>query len=341
MATIKDVANLANVSVTTVSIVINGKAKERKIPQRTYNKVMEAMNALNYHPNLSARRLRSTATPKPIIALYWPLDYRTNMLASFLHGIQSELNEMNYSCELVIRTYQNNEIDKDANEIIKNTYDGVIIGATSLSDLEYLESLNPRIPLVLINRESQKYSTVSVNHNDVANKGAQLLSKKGYQQVSIVIANNPYVGASLRTKAFLNACAQNGITIEKEHIIEIPNSTEGGILAAKRYCEMDHPPKVLFCESDSIALSMIYQFNKMGVKIPEDIELLSIGLTGPESTMYSTPPITIINMPSEKIAGTAISIIIDSLNQDNTDDKLSPIHKTIMPEVYIRDSFML
>lgn len=73
MATIKDVAKQAGVSVTTVSIIINGKAEERKISAATQERVAEAMRDLGYQPNLSARRLRSQENERPVIAFFWPI----------------------------------------------------------------------------------------------------------------------------------------------------------------------------------------------------------------------------------------------------------------------------
>ena len=70
MATIKDVAKAAGVSVTTVSIVINGKAEERAISEATINKIHKAMRELGYQPNLSARRLRTSEKPVPVIAFF-------------------------------------------------------------------------------------------------------------------------------------------------------------------------------------------------------------------------------------------------------------------------------
>ena len=68
MVTIKDVASFAQVSPTTVSLIINGKAEERRISPLTCERVMQAMNILGYQPNLSARRLRSNEKLRPIIA---------------------------------------------------------------------------------------------------------------------------------------------------------------------------------------------------------------------------------------------------------------------------------
>ena len=63
MTTIKDIAELANVSATTVSLILNGKAKERRITEATIKRVTDAMKELDYKPNLSARRLRTAALP--------------------------------------------------------------------------------------------------------------------------------------------------------------------------------------------------------------------------------------------------------------------------------------
>ena len=83
MASIKDVAAKAQVSISTVSIIINGKSKERKISKETQEKVLNAMKELNYQPNLSAKKLRLADTKKTI-ALFWTTDFRGVMLARFL-----------------------------------------------------------------------------------------------------------------------------------------------------------------------------------------------------------------------------------------------------------------
>ena len=155
MVTIKDVASFAQVSPTTVSLIINGKAEERRISPLTCERVMQAMNTLGYQPNLSARRLRSNEKLRPIIAFYWPMDYRTNILASFLSRFQGIIRRLGFDCELVVQTYENNALEKHSDGIIKNSYHAVIIGGASSQDIAYLETLKPQIPLVLINRTSE------------------------------------------------------------------------------------------------------------------------------------------------------------------------------------------
>ena len=93
MPTIKDVAAAAGVSPTTVSLVMNGRGEQHRIPADTIARIQNAMRELGYQPNLSARRLRSSAERKPVIAFFWPLDYRANMLGHFLSLIQTALHE--------------------------------------------------------------------------------------------------------------------------------------------------------------------------------------------------------------------------------------------------------
>ena len=94
MASIKDVAEMAGVSLSTASIVANGKAKERKISEATQKKVLETMKALNYIPNVSAKTLRRGESQKYVVALFWNFDFRSIMMHRFLFGFQKKIKEL-------------------------------------------------------------------------------------------------------------------------------------------------------------------------------------------------------------------------------------------------------
>ena len=93
MASIKDVAEMAGVSLSTASIVANGKSKERKISEATQKKVLETMKALNYIPNVSAKTLRRGESQKYVVALFWNFDFRSIMMHRFLFGFQNKIKE--------------------------------------------------------------------------------------------------------------------------------------------------------------------------------------------------------------------------------------------------------
>lgn len=335
MATIKDVARLAGVSVTTVSIIINNKTEERRISAATRERVLEAMKALGYQPNASARRLRSGEERKPVIAFYWPTDYRTNILASFLNNIQKELSNLNFNCELVIQTYENDKLAESATPIIKNSYNGIIIGATSNQDIAYLETLSPQTPIVLINRSSEKFSTVCVDPQEVGFEAARLFRQKGHTEAAIFASNYSYVATGKRTQAFLYACAQLGIHVDAEYIMKEDGTLTGGVRAAEAYCQMNKPPKAIFIETDSMALGALYTFQNKQLLIPEDVELLSIAMLDPEATTYVTPPLSVIQIPQDIISREAIRILIESMKQQD----FSPQHVAINAQTILRNSF--
>lgn len=337
MATIKDVAREAGVSVTTVSIVINGKTEERRISPVTRDKVLAAMNALGYQPNLSARRLRSNDVKKPVIAFFWPVDYRINILASFLNYIQKELHTQNLDCELVIQTYENDNLARNASAIVKNSYNGIILGASSRYDVEYLESLSPQTPIVLINRESEKYSTVCVDSMKVGFQAARLFLQKGYREATIIASDHPYVATGSRTQAFLYACSQMGINVSSQHFLRGPSTMAGGVEVAEQYCRLDHPPKAIFFEADSMAVGALSAFHRHGIRIPEDIELLSVAMLDQEATRYAIPSLSVIEMPNDNVSREAVNILIRSM--ERTD--LKPVHVTVEPKVILRESFQL
>lgn len=328
LATIKDVAKLANVSVSTVSIVINGHAKERKIPETTIEKVMKAVTELNYRPNVNARRLRENKH-KLIFALYWPLDSRTNMLASLLSGFQQTIHKHKILCELIVKTYQLNHIQDSFQDVLNNSFDAVIIGGTDSQDLEYLENISTSTPLLLINRNSDSHSTVSISNEAIMNMSIQLLNSHKDRQLHLITSSSPFYAANQRTNAFIKACQTNNIPIFKHYTTS--NSYEGGIKIAKKYEGKNNC--IVFCEDSPIALGMLYYMNRHKIHVPEDISIFSLNYADLNIPTFATPSLTTIHVPYEKITSCAVNTLFELCK-----DKKKILHESIQPELFIRES---
>ena len=335
MVTIKDVARRAGVSGTTVSIILNGKADERRISETTRERVLSAMAELGYQPNLSARRLRVQEKIVPTLAFYWPIDFRSNILASFLNSFQASIKRRNLECELLMRVYENDHIEKSIVPLMKNSYTGAFIGATSQKDLEDLEKLNLQIPIVLINRQSEKYSTVYTDYKAIGFQAATLFRQKGYTEAAVFTARRPYMATGLRTQAFLNACTQIGITVDPEEIFATANSISGGVEAARAYCAASQTSKVIFCESDLMALGAIWELNHQGIRMPQDVELLCIGMMDPEMTEYSSPSLSTIQMNNKEVTEKALDLLLDAIADGSRD----PRQIEVPFQVYLRSTF--
>lgn len=334
MATIKDVAKLSGVSATTVSIIITGKAEERHISKETQDRVLAVMKEVSYQPNLSARRLRFQDTAKPIIAFFWPLDYRTSILASFLNSLQKELKAQDFDCEFIVQAFQDDALEKDASSIIKNSYNAVVIGAASNNDIKYLESINPTMPIILINRDSEKFSTVCTDNREIGFQAARVFKSKGYAEVGVISSDHPYLATGMRTQAFLYACSQLGIHVDLNHVIKGESTITGGSLAAEQFCRLSNPPKAIFFESDSMAIGALSTFHKQSIRIPEDVEILSISMLEAETTTYTIPALSVIEMPNAQIS----KLIIQTVKNMLTNNESTPVHHTVNAEVILRDS---
>ena len=335
MATIKDVAKAAGVSVTTVSIIINGKAKERAISEATIDKVYKAMKELEYQPNLSARRLRTSEKPVPVIAFFWPLDFRVNILASFLNAFSREIEESGFDCELVIRTYESDHLDRYDANIVKNGYNAIIIGACSRKDEIHLEKLKPQMPILLINRLSEKYNTVGTDNDQVGMLAAKAFRENGYKNAAVFASNSSYIASNIRVNAFIESCKKSGIKVKNADVFRGESTAEAGYRMGVMFCRMKNRPKAVFCDSDAIAFGAIKAFNENNIKFNKDVVLITVDMALLDITVYSSPSLSVVEMPNEEIGRATIRLLRDKIVNNSTE----PEHIILSPKLIIRESF--
>lgn len=338
MATIKDVAALAGISTTTVSIIINGKANEKRIPETTVERVLKAMQELNYRPDQYARRLRNSSIRKPIIGFFWPLDHRTNLLGVLLTAIEKSLMDNSFDAELRIESFTPGELNKHENSIRSGSYDGILIGATSKEDSFFLDSQIPATPIVMLNRKSSKHSSVRIDNRLLGMQAASLIRKKGYTECAVLKNESKYMATTERTQYFIESCDLLGIKIQSDWIFQGRGTPEGGAIAAEDYVRLGkNRPPVLFCEDDFMAQGAIVTIHDRGLSIPEDLELLAFGMQSNENMTYLIPSITTVSLPYMKMADKCVEILISSISgkQKNVQNI------TVEPEIKIRKSFSL
>lgn len=312
MATIKDIAKYAGVSPSTVSIVLNGQADERKISTETQQRVWDAVRALEYQPNVSARRLRGDPQSNTlVIAIFWASDFRAHMVLRFLRGIQNEILQSNRECEIIIHPYKNNELCKIASLRSMNMYNAAIICNASSKDLEYLERCNFNIPIILYNRHSQKYCTVNVDDVKLGSMPAQVFASRGHRKAAIITSPPVFSGMDVRTESFISTASKYDLEIVD--VIYEDNSMPGGFSGAKRLFELDERPDCLFCASDAMAIGALRYLHKSGINIPDDLELISIGNGDTDLEEYASTSLSVVHLPMEKMAEACLRLVFDVL----------------------------
>lgn len=336
MATLKDVAAQAGVSITTASIVANGQGSEKRISPDTVRRVLQVMEELQYRPNHIARQLRGRSVHRTTIGFYWPLDYRTNMLGMRLANMHSVLIDLGLNYEVVVNTYVNEHIEDFTAPIFSGRYDGIIVGAASDRDLAQLEALDIRIPVILLNRQSRKYSTIGVNSAQMGMQMAAMIQRRRIASCAVVKTRDRYVGANERTKAFLHACQQLQIEVRPEWIFTGPATIAGGASATEEFATLTQRPKMIYYESDCMAQGGIYTLRKIGILVPKDVELFAVGTQLPETMEYLAPSISCVSLPpnlDKQAMSTMIRILQEHLE--------NPIQVELEPLVQMRESFSL
>lgn len=333
MVSIKEIAKHVNVSQTTASIVLNGKGDKIGIAAKTQQKILEAARTLGYSPNISARRLRNgEETISPVIALFWPVDIRSSLIGSFLNSVQKELSSYDQEYDLLIQPFVGSHI-KDIRSLITGTrFNGAIITNLSEEDEKFLEQSSPNVPIVLYQRYSEKYSYVNTDNYGNGREIARLYAARGHQNVSIIIPDVDSSAARLRRDGFLEGVKEFGLTLAEGHIAYGSYSEKGGYNACKELLKYSKNTTALFVLSDHMAVGALAALDELGIKVPDDMELVSHD--DYEIAQFTIPSLTSMHIPVDDMAKGCVNILTDLISHTVA----APVRKHYDSHLVVRNS---
>ncbi|HHV75194.1 MAG TPA: LacI family transcriptional regulator [Thermoanaerobacterium sp.] len=305
MATIKDVAEKAGVTVTTVSRVLNNRGY---ISEKTRKKVYEAMKELNYQPNELARSLYRRKSY--LIGLLIP-SVSHPFFAELTNYIEYYAYQNDYKI-LLCNSLQDVEKEKGYIDMLKrHQVDGIIIGSHTLKTEQYL---NVNLPIVAIDRYfSEKIPYVASDNYNGGVLATKLLIQKGCKKIAHIsgplILNTP---ANNRYKAFMDVVKENNIeNVVVETKLNVFDTDEYKKLIIKLFT--DHPDiDGVFASSDLIAATIINAAREIGKEVPKDLKI--VGYDDISIAKTIVPPLTTIRQPIEEMAKRTIEIILDQID---------------------------
>lgn len=338
MSTIREVASRAGVSTAAVSLYLNGKAKGR-VSQAKQLQIEEAVKELNYQTSSSSRPFRRVATGQIVytIAIYWASDSRSALLGKVMSGIQEAiLKHRDIHLNIVICPYKVNELYKEESLIKPElyNYDALIIANTAIMDMQYLSSITPVRPIVLLNRKLPQYSSVFIDNEKMGADLSDLIIKKGHKSVSVFRTYSSFIATNDRVSGFIEGCRANGLELPNDALFYTQNSIDGGIETAKKFLRLSTRPDVIFCDSDAIALGTLYYFHQTGIKVPEHVSVVSIGMYHSSTTRCSIPPLTVSEVPLQQMAAGCIECLMEILTKKST----HPIQRQLETSILERAS---
>lgn len=334
---IKQIAERVGLSQSTVSIVLNGRGDEMRISKESQKKIQDAAREMNYHPTETARRTRAMADDRVnrMVGVFWNESFAENTMNNYFSGLFKAVENNNYNVEFAVKMFKNGQLSKLRDCMNRKNYSGILIGGVSTDDMDYLNEQEYDIPVV-INRPSNKYSSVCTDGYEIGAECARMFAKKGFRTAGLLSADIGTIGVGLRELGFLNECRTHGIEVREDWIVKGKSmDMEIGYEAAAQFSAMSELPEGLFISLDTLALGAMMQFKGSEIRIPEDMSIVAYGLN--PMLRHISPSVTMIGNSMVDTGENAINILMTVMN--NKIDM--PISKLIPLKYEFGDSFRL
>ncbi|MGI5893638.1 MAG: LacI family DNA-binding transcriptional regulator [Candidatus Merdivicinus sp.] len=314
MATIKDVAKLAGVSVATVSRVLNDYENVRP---ETVDVVQKAIQELDYHPNFLGRTLRRLETMKILVVVP---TISNQFYSRVVKGIQTAAQASGYHTMLAI-TNADPEIEQEhINMARRKLVDGVIFLHTTM-DAASLSEFAASYPAVSACElvENAVISSVSIDDYRAALDGVRFLLENGHQRIAFVSAGNLYNSSRLRRLGYEKALTEAGIPIDNTLIFDEGFTFNAGRRAAARILALPLLPDAVFATSDSTAIGVISALSEQGIRVCENVSVM--GFDNNQISEYYLPPLTTISQPQFDIGHKAFELLLDKIQSLACEDQ--------------------
>lgn len=318
---IHDLAKELNVSATTISFVLNGKAEEKRISSEVSKRILKHVKEVGYRPNMLAKSLR-TGQSKTIGMLVEGIS--NNFFASIARGVEEEAYKTGYK---IFNSSTDNDTNK-TKELIKafreRQVDGYIIAPSPGIEEEIKALIDENYPVIIFDRyfpDVKSNIIVVDNFGGAYNAICHLIQNK-YKNIAFVTIDSNQNQMEDRLKGYLNAIEENGLD---QYIFKIPFPLEHEALAEKINTILKEHPQldaVLFT-TNYIANGGLKAINDLGLKIPDDIAV--IGFDDNYHFSLYTPAITCVAQPVEEIAHQIVKKLMSSLSDEDRKENIETI----------------
>ena len=330
--TIKDIARLAGVSVTTVSRALNNAPE---INPQTREQVLQVCREQGYRTNFLARSLVSSRTH--VLGVILP-DLSGPFHASLALHLERYAQERGYQVMLCCGREEKKKIDALFDFLVSHRVDGILLVSASIAAQELLRRHARGTPSVLLGDVSpvaslQRINAVSTDNYVGGAMAAGYLRRLGHRQVLYLGPRQDSVTHALRHQGFLAVAGQRGIEVETVYNPGTVSSAANGYRLARQVLSRPFPYTAVFAPSDAMALGVLQAADELGLEIPGRISLL-----GYDDIEYASLPkirLSTLAQPTAALARSAVHLLLD-LIEDRAAGEFT--HKLITPHLVERST---
>jgi len=314
--TIYDVAREANVSMATVSRVVNGNPNVKPV---TRKKVMEVIDRLGYRPNAVARGLASKKTTT--VGVVIP-DISSIFFAELARGIEDIASMYKYNI-ILSSSDQNKEKELHLlNTMLGKQVDGIVFMGGNITEEHVEEFKKSPVPIVLAGsiEQTETIPSVNIDYEKAIFDVVQLLIEKGHKQIAFVVGPLQEPINSVRKLAgYKRALEEASYEFNEELVIEGDYTYDSGLEAIEKLVELETKPTAIVVGSDEMALGVVHGALDRGFKVPEDFEVISSDNT--RLAMMVRPQLTTIVQPLYDIGAVSMRLLTKLMNKEEVEDQ--------------------
>ena len=315
-ATIYDVADLAGVSIKSVSRVLNRGAN---VSPALEAKVRAAVEALDYRPSLSARTLAGASSyliaafvDAELTLEHWRSGRGNDYLSRLEYGALVECRDAGYHLLVELVDYGSPSLEAKLLSLLRALRpDGVLLTPPNSDDPRVLDILERNgTPFVRLGAEVDLDRGMRVFMDD-RQAGADMtthLIAAGHRRIGFVSGPTGYAASRARREGFQAAMAQHGIAVDEALIVEGDFTFESGRLAGAGLLSVADRPTAIFASNDDMALGVLNAAAALGIPTPSGLAVC--GFDDTPSAMLSTPPLTTIRQPVAEMAAAATRLLL-------------------------------
>lgn len=325
--TIYDVAREANVSMATVSRVVNGNPN---VKPTTRQKVLDTIERLGYRPNAVARGLASkkTTTVGAIIP-----DISSTFYSELTRGIEDIATMYKYNI-ILSNSDQNKEKELHLiNTMLEKQVDGIVYMGGEVSEEHIQQFKTARVPVVLAATHdvNEELPSVNINYEEAAYEATTHLLETTNAQPAFISGSSDVQSNELKYKGYVRALEDAKVEIDRSLIVEEESSYNGGMDGVEQILNQGKPSSI-FVTTDEMAVGVIHGIQDRGLSVPGDIEVF--GFNNTRIAMMVRPTLTTIVQPMYDIGAVAMRLLTKYMNKEEVED-----NNVILPHRIIeRDS---